>query len=147
MRSKADFVRDFPNLRDTAFEITHPASESYNCIAWSIGECRTNYWPFRQYNLYWPRRIPFELSLNAFTQFYRIEGFELCDSSNLEKDWEKVALYALNGFPTHAVRQLPTGRWTSKMGHDEVLEIQNPTVLEGADYGHVALYFKRKRSV
>lgn len=145
MRDKASFERDFPKLAGSDFSIAGPADDNYNCIAWAIGENRLNCWPIRRVDAYWPRRIPFQETVGAFTQFFKLHHFELCDNASLELGWEKVALYALKGVPKHAVRQLPTGRWTSKMGADEVLEIPDPGVLEGDDYGQVVLYFKRKR--
>lgn len=146
MRDHASFERDFPALAGTDFKITHPASEKYNCFAWSIGQVVGVYWPSRRMDRYWPRRVSCEVSVDAFTQFYRIHGFEVCDDPVLEPAWEKVALYAIGEYPTHAVRQLASGRWTSKMGEDEVLEIADPTLLEGDDYGRVVKYFRRKRA-
>jgi hypothetical protein len=59
---------------------------------------------------------------------------------------EKVALYAdANGCPTHVARQLPNGRWTSKLGELEDIEHDLPA-LEGDLYGSVTLVLKRPAS-
>lgn len=84
------------------------------------------------------------MTLKAFIQFFIYNRFELTDDPTLEPGWERTALYAKDEIPTHAVRQLPNGNWTSKMGEDEDIEITDPAHLEGADYGKVALYFRRK---
>jgi hypothetical protein len=64
-----------------------------------------------------------ELTIAAFIQAYATLGFLPCESSALEDGFEKIALYATpDGEPTHAARQLPTGRWTSKLGRWEDIE-------------------------
>jgi len=56
--------------------------------------------------------------------------------------FEKVAIYALDGEPTHAARQLSDGTWTSKLGKD--IDITHTLrALEGSTYGQVAAYLKR----
>src|SRR2546423_518054 len=100
MRDHASFEQDFPALAGTAFKITHPASDKFNCIAWSIGQDVGVYWPSRRVDYYWPRRIACAVSIDAFTQFYRIHGFEACDDPALEMNWEKVALFAIGERPT-----------------------------------------------
>ena len=44
----------------------------------------------------------------------------------LQDGYEKIAIYALDGEPTHAARQLDTGRWTSKLGKHEDIEHDTP---------------------
>jgi hypothetical protein len=63
----------------------------------------------------------------------------------METGWEKVALFAHeDGTPTHAARQLASGRWTSKLGELEDIEHELEAV-EGAAYGSVVVYLKRLR--
>ena len=53
-----------------------------------------------------------------------------------------MAIYALQGKPTHAARQLGDGRWTSKLGKE--VDITHTLVgLEGPVYGQVAAYLRR----
>jgi hypothetical protein len=54
----------------------------------------------------------------------------------------KVALYESNGFYTHAARQLPDGRWTSKLGKAEDIEHDDPHAVAGGIYGEVARYLR-----
>ena len=57
---------------------------------------------------------------------------------------EKVAIYLLNGMPTHAARQLSTGKWTSKLGLSIDIEHDSPDVLDGPEYGKASIFLKRK---
>ena len=60
----------------------------------------------------------------------------------IEPEVEKVALYARAGEPTHAARQLSSGRWTSKLGPEEDLE-HSLEGLAGPAYGVVVQILKR----
>jgi len=69
--------------------------------------------------------------------------YAVCASEELEAGFEKVALFAdANGFPTHAARQLKSGRWTSKLGELEDIE-HALRDLEGVEYGSVVLVMQR----
>jgi hypothetical protein len=63
----------------------------------------------------------------------------------LEPGIEKVAIYA--DLPadswTHAARQLPNGRWTSKLGDFEDIEHDTPEGLAGNVYLSLAYIMKR----
>jgi hypothetical protein len=59
-----------------------------------------------------------------------------------EEGYEKVALFALLGAPKHAARQVPGGRWTSKLGEREDIE-HELHALTGQVYGSVARVLKR----
>jgi hypothetical protein len=65
-----------------------------------------------------------------------------CEDGRLESGFEKIALFALEGLPKHAARQLQSGRWTSKLGRLEDIE-HTLDDLTGALYGSVALVMKR----
>jgi len=56
---------------------------------------------------------------------------------------EKVALYGSFLFYTHAARQLPDGRWTSKLGRLEDIEHDTPDDVAGGLYREVAQFMKR----
>ena len=43
----------------------------------------------------------------------------------------RIALYCLDGRPTHAARQLPDGKWTSKLGNGPVVTHNTPHGVEG----------------
>ena len=115
---------EFPNLAATGYRITSLRSQSYNCFAWAAGE-NDRWWnplePESPY--YWPDGVPAELTIFAFIQAYGTLGYEPCEISDLEPGFEKIAIYATSdGEPTHAARQLPSGKWTSKLGRWEDIE-------------------------
>jgi hypothetical protein len=115
---------EFPNLLTTGYRVTSPVSRAYNCFAWAAGQ-NDRWWnplePEKPY--YWVDGAPAELTITAFIQAYATLGFTPCESSALEDGLEKIALYATpDGEPTHAARQLPTGKWTSTLGRWEDVE-------------------------
>jgi hypothetical protein len=54
-----------------------------------------------------------------------------------------VALYGNDLLYTHAARQLPGGRWTSKLGKAEDIQHDTPGVVAGGLYGNVVAIMKR----
>jgi hypothetical protein len=61
----------------------------------------------------------------------------------LEQGFEKTALFAdAEGVPSHAARQLPNSRWTSKIGAMEDIEHALHD-LDGELYGTVVRIMKR----
>lgn len=133
---------DFPGLRASPFRITSPTTPEYNCIAWAAGSNDAWWWPDPMGISFWPDGIAREVSTAAFIAAYGTVGFTICDGPNLEEGFEKVALYVLNGQPTHAARQLPSGMWTSKLGRQEDIE-HTLRGIEGPAYGIVAVILKR----
>jgi hypothetical protein len=136
----------FPGLCGSAYEVKSEQDDVYNCIAWAAGPTNTNswWWPFGDSRkTYWPEGVPRQETLEAFRQLFETLGYAVCDHAGVELGYEKVALFAdEHGFPMHAARQLPSGRWTSKLGALEDIEhaLQD---LVGTAYGSVALVLKR----
>lgn len=84
-----------------------------------------------------------EESLAAFTKLFAKHGYQVCGDGNPEEGYQKLALFAKDGVPTHAARQLSDGKWTSKIGgHVDVRHTL--AAMEGGHYGDVALYFKKQ---
>jgi hypothetical protein len=132
----------FPNLIPGEYRGTSPADANYNCIAWAAGETDRWWWPDAAGVSYWPSGVPREETLDAFLAAFATLGYAPTGDPSLEPDTEKVAIFANSGVPTHAVRQLPHGRWTSKLGQSEDIEhLLNG--LTGGIYGRVALILKR----
>ena len=103
------------------------------------------WWPDRLGQYFWPANVPRRRTLSAFVQAYGQRGYEQCGSDAFEPEFEKIALFAdSDGLPTHAARQLPTGRWTSKLGRLEDIE-HDLTGLEGEQYGSIAVIMMRPR--
>lgn len=136
---------DFPNLRNNNYIITSPKTEDYNCIAWAASDQDNWWWPDEDELYYWPDEAPRENTIEAFIQAYGLMGYVICDNNDLEEGFEKIALYALNGEPTHAARQLNNGNWTSKIGSCEDIE-HTLDGLVGNVYGIVAQFLKRPKN-
>ena len=84
--------------------------------------------------------------MDNFVRAFKRLRYGLLRSKNysLEKGFEKIVIYVKGQQnPTHAARQLPSGMWTSKIGDEEDIEHVSPSVLEGAEYGTVAVVMKR----
>lgn len=134
----AELERLFPGLAADDYVETSPESTAYNCIAWAVGESH-RWW---QPGAYWP--IPPGDDLAALVSLFRWLGYEHCDDDDLEPGYEKVALYADEADEwTHAARQLPDGRWTSKLGQSMDIAHRTPAALVGDTYGTVRALMKR----
>lgn len=57
----------------------------------------------------------------------------------------KVALYAKSDLWQHASRQLPDGKWASKLGPDEDIEHDTPECLCGDSYGTIRCIMRKAR--
>ena len=65
----------------------------------------------------WPDQTsPNDYGIGALERACKVLGYEECDDDRWEPGFEKVALYGYGFFYTHAARQLPTGKRTSKAG-------------------------------
>ncbi len=138
------FFQDFPRLSKTFdnFSVTSPATIDYNCIAWAMGDKNNWWWPDEIH--YWPPKCQRANTIKAFKEGFSKLNYRPCENGNLEPGFEKVALYAINSEPTHAARQLKSGKWTSKTGKNVDIE-HNLEDLEGPKYGKVVKFFRRKR--
>ena len=128
--------------------LTSPPSPEYNCIAWAAGEDDRWWWPVGGY--YWPVGAATTETIDAFVEAYATLGFALCEGTELEPFWEKIALYVdSRGTPTHAARQLEDGQWASKLGSDVDVEHETPdevTTLPGCQiYGRTEVFMRRPR--
>jgi hypothetical protein len=131
---------DFPRLTERNHRVTSPASADYNCIAWSV-ENTERWW---QPGAYWPTGTrPNDYGLGILVEAFRSLGFKECNDGTLEDGYEKVALYGSAFFYTHAARQLPNGKWTSKLGRSEDIEHDAPDDLAGGIYGELHQYMRR----
>lgn len=133
-------VAEFPALKRHPFEITSDPADFYNCIAWAAGDNARFWWPGR----FWPKDVGKAVRIETFRKAFASVGYEVCDGSELEPEWEKVAIYELDGAPTHAARQLSDGRWSSKLGryHDIAHTLEG---LNGDQYGTPTVFMRRAR--
>jgi len=140
---KSDLEEWFPNLAQTEYEITSPRTYDYNCIAWALEE-DDRWWSPTSEDYYWPEGAPTEWSLTAVVQTFGMAGDEPCQNADFEPGFQKVAIFATaSGEPTHAARQLPNGRWTSKLGDWEDIEHELEGIAGEKMYGAVRLILRR----
>ena len=135
-----------PKLTPANYQETSPFDTKYNCIAWAAGKDDDWWWPTPDY--YWPNN-DVVATLEVFERMLTSLGYTRCPNGELEDGFEKWALY-MKGHPrkdsvTHGARQLPNGRWASKMGRAEDIEHDRPQDVEGPVYGRVYSYYRRPR--
>lgn len=139
-----------PNISPDQYQITRPETSDYNCIGWGAEE-DDRWWDPTDPDQYWPDEVPRELTIAAFIQAYATIDYIACDSVEFEPGFQKLAIYARDdgqpdsGQPTHVARQLPNGRWTSKIGEFEDIEHELEG-LTGFYYGTVTQILKRPGS-
>jgi hypothetical protein len=132
-----------PNLRADNYRITSAANWKYNCIAWAAGSDSAWWWPVP--GRYWPPSAPREETLDAFLVAIGTLGFSVCATAELQAGLEKIALFAAEGIPTHAARQLSNGRWTSKLGPNIDIEHATLDAIAGGVYGAPVAFLSRPR--
>jgi hypothetical protein len=134
---------NFPNLTPSNHRVIGPGTPQFNCIAWSCGE--THRWWQPGILFYWPIVCdPNDSTLTNLVSALTSVGFVLCADGSLELGFEKVAVYALGPMEyTHAARQMPSGKWTSKLGLDVLIDHDTPESLVGGVYGDLFYFFKR----
>ncbi|MGI8641734.1 MAG: DUF7689 domain-containing protein [Pyrinomonadaceae bacterium] len=146
----------FENLKDGEFEITSPFDPKYNCIAHAAKDSEKWWWTVDSVmagnDVFWFNNIPSQATLENFILTFQKLDYEPCENTELEKGFEKVAIYVSlkdeiyspKGTPTHMARQLSTGKWTSKLGKD--VDINHTTLrnVEGHLYGVVKQILRRK---
>ena len=148
MAFPGDLTQTFPNLTSGNSRKTSEASNDYNCIAWAADDATRFWWPDENGFGYWPEgnNIPREVSLSAFIAAYESIGYAVCDDGKVESAFEKIAIYTKENRPTHAARQLPSGKWTSKLGTYIDIEHASLNDVSGNSYGTVSCFLKRQRS-
>jgi len=130
----------FPRLTNRNHRATSPSDPGYNCVAWSAGDTERWWEPGK----YWPvETSPNDYGIGSLEQAFRALGYEECADDRLDPEFEKVALYGYGFFYTHAARQLPSGKWTSKLGMAEDIEHDTPDDVAGGLYGEVVLLMSR----
>lgn len=144
-----DIIRkNFPDLSDDEYEPISPIDEDYNCIAWAAGDNKRWWEPssFPKPGHFWPLEDPGNYTLDGYIMAFKVIGYEVCNSADLEPGFEKVAIYVKpDGEPRHMARQLNNGKWTSKLGGYKDIVHENLEGLEGNIYGSLTKILKRPR--
>lgn len=134
----------FPKLSDDNHEVTSPQTIKYNCIACAVG-ITDRWW---QPRVCWPiESTRDDHGIGNLVLAMKSLGYEECGDDTLEVDFEKLALYGSGLMYSHVARQLPDGRWSSKLG--QLQDIVHTTVdaISGGDYGEVVQFLKRPRYI
>ncbi|MGH2608535.1 MAG: DUF7689 domain-containing protein [Tepidiformaceae bacterium] len=140
-------MRRFALADPGSWEATSPASDDYNCAAWVVGVTDANWWPHPELDeYYWPEGVVRDGSLESFVAGYGTLGYEVSPTGELEEGYEKLVIYATRlQSPLHVARQLPDGRWTSKLGPWEDIIHESPQTLAGSHYGNPVVFLQRRR--
>ena len=118
-------IRAFPNLANEDFDIICPESTRYNCIAYAAGDTSQPWGDEEGYH--WPEEVTTSPTIRGLENLFKWLGFKKCHGPRLEPGYQKVALYANQGFWQHAALQMPNGRWRSKLGKGgPLIEHQTP---------------------
>lgn len=136
----------FSFRRYGGYQETSPETPTYNCVAWAAGQTDAWWWPDAFGVAYWPADVPREESRHAFIKLFEKLGYSLCDSSEYERGFEKIALFENRSVPTHAARMLIEGplkgSWTSKLGQGIDMAHKLDAVA-GSLYGAVVVLMRR----
>jgi hypothetical protein len=133
--------KEFPNSGNYPFVVTSPIDPNYNCIAWAYERDDIRMWP-NIYGFYWPSQIRNEATIDAFEELFISIGYEICNDDSFEFGYLKIVIYALNGLPKHAARQLPNGQWTSKLGPMQDV-MHSLDGMNGGVYGNPVKFMRR----
>ncbi len=141
-----------PGLERSRFAVTSPRSTAYNCIAWALGNAESWWDPDEHADeASWPEDVARDVGVETLKLVFVGAGFTDCSRSDLEEGLEKIALYAEGTEFTHVARQLPSGRWTSKLGEDCDIEhelealVSPPGRSTAWRYGEVVAFMQRLR--
>lgn len=131
----------FPKINSANHEITSPVDRAYNCIAWAAEDKHQKWWP-DPFGYYWPPELPDENTIDNFVNAFQLLGYELTEVKAFDPKYDRIAIYAKNGSPKHASRQIDERFWTSKLG--ESFDICHEfDALDGPEYGSVEKIMQR----
>lgn len=140
-----------PGLEGRDYAVTSDQDERYNCIVWALGDDGRRWDPFDELGAYWLADVPRDDALRTVQLMFERLGFAICDGDAVEAEFEKIALYGIDEMFTHVARQLPNGRWTSKLGTDVDIEHDLQDVIRRRSpsasyrYGEIVGYMRRSR--
>ena len=118
---------------------------SYNCVGWAMHD--KNLWdPLPSRIHIWPNGVSRDGRLGSYVAMFQHEGFEHCAKDAPRDGYEHIAIYVdRNAEFMHVARELPNGRWTSKLGglNDITHDLDD---LVGTYYGNPTVYMRRPRA-
>lgn len=133
------------SLIDSSYDPQSPRNKGYNCFAWAARDSHRVWAPPGIASwTYWPDGIPTWETLATYEMAYATEDFEPCGDGEYVAGVEKIAIFTdENAVPVHAARQLPCGRWTSKLGQGIDIEHDLETLDGDKILGTVSRYMQR----
>jgi hypothetical protein len=135
----------FPRLFGNEYQVTSRKTRKYNCLAWAAGD-NSAWWDAAPGGT-WPAGVPDDGTVDAATCLYEHFGYTRTNKIEPEAGVIKIAIYGDDQGYTHAARQLPNGRWTSKLGKLQDIEHDRLENLFGQFYGNmVQIMEKRPRA-
>jgi len=138
--------RAFPRLFGGEYQMRSRKTRRYNCIAWAAE--RDDAWWEPSPDGFWPAGVPDDGTVEAAIRLFESLGFGRTEDAAWQPGVRKVAIYGdERGYYTHAARQLPGGRWTSKLGKGPDIEHDTLDSLTGSSYGTVAQVMQKAQSV
>jgi hypothetical protein len=148
--------RLFPKLLRGRYSITSGRTKRYNCIAWALGH--DDAWWEASPDGYWPKGVRGDGTVEAAIELFQSFAFTctFLGDVGLEKEVLKVAIYGDEEGYTHVARQLPNGRWTSKIGklqdieHDSLDALTSAISRIGTDdmaYGNLAQIMRNDQAL
>src|SRR5437868_2913200 len=95
----------WPYLLSEGYEVVSIETWDYNCIAFAADVQIQWWWPDLYGDAEWPISWR-EETLDCFLEAFRSLGYKKCWFGFRVPRFEKIAIYAKNGVPTHAAKQL-----------------------------------------
>lgn len=143
------FKDPLPGVKMDNHKVTSNEDVQYNCIAYAAGVTDRAYWP-NQPDYFWPPGIPNTPDLVAFIRLFESLGYQVTpEEGGAECAYvpglEKVAIYTLDGQPTHAARQIGPNAWVSKLGPSFDIE-HKLNAVSGGKYGEITVVMQRKKA-
>ena len=142
------------NLKGTGYDKypispqTPPLPQGYNCIAYAAGHTDRTWWPSVNKLYFWPDHLPRQHpgteTQENFIRAFEWKGYTVCKDGQHRRGIEKVVIFLKDNRPTHAARQLESGRWTSKCGSLEDIEHETLFAVEGTAYGKAVIFLHRR---
>jgi len=144
MRLHPDRESKWPHLAFEGYDGTSDETWEYNCIAFAADIDTEWWWPDQHGLAAWPAGVKRETTPECFIEAFRTLGYDVCADRALEDGFEKIAIYIKDGKPAHAAKQLPDGRWKSKLGSWEDIEHNTLKAVEEHIYGKADIFLKRR---
>ncbi len=136
----------WPFLYSEGYDAISLETWDYNCIAFAADINNEWWWPDAYGHAKWPIAWR-EETIECFIAAYEAMRYRKCRSDRPRRGFEKIAIYALAGVPTHAAKQLPDGRWKSKLGPWEDIEHNTLKAVEEYLYGKAVVFMERRQTL